>query len=390
MIGVFLLLSALYIFLSLRLVRTIDGRLADGPFAGSADILAAPRAVRIGDPFRFEDAVHELQNSGYTTARGNPIGWYAESPGAIEIEPGPRSMGAGEPTRIEVVGGRISAILSLRDYSNRDAFTFDPLLIANVSQSRERRRLVRFDDIPPVLEHAVLAVEDKRFYSHSGFDFERMLKAAYVDMRDGRKQQGASTLTMQLARSIWLDREKQWRRKFEEVFITWLLEHRLTKHQIFEYYANQIYLGSRGTFRVLGFGEGARAFFGKDISRIDASEAALLAGLARRPSSYNPFQYPARARDRRNLVLGLMPPSRSAWHRPWNLTRATRTSSPSPTASYGRASRRKIATAFACTPRSTATCSAPPKTPSAPACRTLTRNCGSMDRPETFRRDSRR
>jgi penicillin-binding protein 1B len=152
----------------------------------------------------------------------------------------------------------------------------------------------------------VISVEDKHFFRHGGFDLARMVKSAYIDVRDGRKAEGASTLTMQLARSLWLDRTKSWRRKVEEVFITMHLEHELSKQQIFEDYANQIYLGQRGTFSVNGFGEGARVFFGKDLSRIDTAEAALLAGLARLPAYYNPVEYPERAIERRNLVLALM------------------------------------------------------------------------------------
>jgi penicillin-binding protein 1B len=202
--------------------------------------------------------------------------------------------------------GHISAIVSLEDQTARQEYRLDPQLIANLSQTRERRRLVRFADIPPSLVHAVISVEDKHFFQHGGFDLPRVLKAAYIDVKDGRKQEGASTLTMQLARSLWLDRGKSWRRKAEEIFITMELERKLTKQQIFEDYANQIYLGQRGTFSINGFGEGAQVFFGKDLSQINTAEAALLAGLVRRPTSYNPIQYPERARERRNLALSLM------------------------------------------------------------------------------------
>src|SRR5207249_3369110 len=117
----------------------------------------------------------------------------------------------------------------------------------------ERRRLVRFNDIPPGLVHAVISVEDKRFFAHSGFDPLRMMKAAWVDLRSGKKRQGASTLTMQLARSFWLEPEKRWKRKIEELIITLHMERKLTKQQIFEFYANQVYLGRRESFSIGGF-----------------------------------------------------------------------------------------------------------------------------------------
>ena len=108
--------------------------------------------------------------------------------------------------------------------------------------------MVPFSEIPPALVHAVVSVEDKHFFSHGGFDLFRILRAAYVDLKAGRKEQGASTLSMQLARILWLAPDKNWKRKAEELLITMHLEHKLTKQQIFEYYANEVYLGRLGTF----------------------------------------------------------------------------------------------------------------------------------------------
>src|SRR5262249_3222552 len=114
------------------------------------------------------------------------------------------------------------------------------------------------------------------------------------------------TLTMQLARNFWLEPEKRWKRKIEELAITLHMERKLSKQQIFEFYANQVYLGRRETFGISGLAEGAQAYFGKDLSQIDDSEASTLAGLIQRRSYYNPFRYPDRARQRRDVVLGLM------------------------------------------------------------------------------------
>ena len=111
---------------------------------------------------------------------------------------------------------------------------------------------------------------------------------------------------MQLSRALWLDPEKSWHRKVEETLITLHLEHVLTKQQIFEDYANQIYLGRRGPYSINGFGEAARVFFGKELWQINTAEAALLAGMVQRPSYFNPYRYPERAVSRRNLVLTLM------------------------------------------------------------------------------------
>ena len=166
--------------------------------------------------------------------------------------------------------------------------------------------MVKFRDIPTVLVQAVTSAEDKRFFQHAGFDPIRILKAAYVDVREGRKDQGASTLSMQLARMFWLDQEKRWTRKLAEVIITLQLEQRLSKEEIFEDYANQIDLGSRGTFHIRGFGQAAEVYLGKDLSQITLPEAAELAGMIQRPGYFDPFRHPDRMTERRNIVLKLM------------------------------------------------------------------------------------
>ncbi len=171
---------------------------------------------------------------------------------------------------------------------------------------KEKRRVVKFEDIPKVLVNAVVSVEDKRFFQHAGFDPLRILKAAYVDLREGYRAQGASTLSMQTARMFWLDQEKRWSRKAAETLITIQLEWRLSKEQIFEYYANQVDLGRRGSFAIRGFGEASLVYFGKDLSQLTLQDAAALAGFIQRPNYTNPFRWPERAQARRNIVLSLM------------------------------------------------------------------------------------
>ncbi len=156
--------------------------------------------------------------------------------------------------------------------------------------NREKRRMVKFHDIPPVLVQAVTSIEDKHFFTHNGFDPVRIVKAAYTDLREGRKDQGASTLSQQLARKFWLDQEKRWTRKLAEMVITVQLEQSLSKEQIFEDYANDVPLGWRGVYSIRGFGEASEAYFGKDLSQINLPEAASLAGMIQRPSYYQPYK----------------------------------------------------------------------------------------------------
>jgi penicillin-binding protein 1B len=298
---------AAFICYYLKLARMTDQKLHHGVFAGTLNIFAGPRVVSVGEQLSLEDSLAYLRASGYRESRNNPGGWFEVRRDAVAIFPGNASDADQEPSLLYFSGSKIARIVSLEDNKGRQEYRFPPELIANLAdRSREKRRLVRFSEVPPALVNAVVSVEDKRFFSHNGFDLLRILKAAYVDIKDGRKEQGASTITMQLARALWLAPGKNWKRKADELLITMHLEDELTKQQIFEYYANQVYMGRRGTFGIHGFGEAARAYFAKDISQLTLPEAALLAGMVQRPSYYNPFRNPDRAAARRNLVLRLM------------------------------------------------------------------------------------
>ena len=227
---------------------------------------------------------------------------------AVEIFPGPDSYFDQESGVLRFSGGRVSQIISTRDNTERTQYMLEPELLTNLfNKNREKRRLVKFATIPKVLVNAVIAAEDKRFFQHAGFDPLRVIKAAYVDLKQRRNAEGASTLSMQVAGMLWLNRsERTWRRKAAEVLITLQMEQKLSKEEIFEFYANQIDLGRRGSFSIRGFGEGAQAYFGKDVRDLTLAEAALLAGLIQAPSRTNPIRWPDRARARRNVVLGMM------------------------------------------------------------------------------------
>jgi len=285
-----------------------DQKLKQGPFPDTSLLFAAPQVIGVGDPGSQPELVNRLRESGYgEDRRGNPIGWYHLRPDAIEVFPGDRSSTTAEPGVIRFQNGKLSSIIALSDNSPRTEFTLEPeILTALYDKNREKRRLVKYDDIPPVLINAVVSIEDKRFFQHSGFDPVRIVKALWIDLRQHRKDQGASTLTQQLAKNIWLSNRKTWMRKFDELLITIHLEQKLTKQKIFEYYANMIPLGQRGSFAIRGFGEASQAFFGKDIRQLTLPEAATLAGLIQIPSYRNPVRWPERAKARRNVVLKAM------------------------------------------------------------------------------------
>ena len=166
----------------------------------------------------------------------------------------------------------------------------------------QRRVVVGYDDFPPVLRDALVSIEDKDFYRHSGINFVRIVGAAYRDIESGGKVQGASTLTMQLARNLFLSPDRRWQRKVQEAMLAIQIERRFTKQQIFTLYANQIALG-HGVF---GFEAASEFYFSKPAKQLTLEEATLLAGLPKGPSLYSPINHPDRAQKRRNLVINAM------------------------------------------------------------------------------------
>jgi penicillin-binding protein 1B len=291
-----------------KYARMTDETLARGPFPEASLLYASPEPVVVGDAGTPLEIAVRLRQSGYSEdARTNRIGWYHLRPDAIEIFPGPNSYFEDEPGVIRFNGQKVSDIISLRDNSPLTEYDLEPQVLSNLfDKNREKRRMVRYSDIPPVLVQAVVSAEDKRFFQHSGFDPARIMKAFFVDLREMRRAEGASTISQQLARLLWLNSKKTVSRKITELLITIHLEQKLTKQQIFEFYANQVDLGRRGSFVIRGFGEASQAYFGKDITQLTLPEAATIAGLIQQPSWRNPVRWPERAKARRNVVLMLM------------------------------------------------------------------------------------
>ena len=178
-------------------------------------------------------------------------------------------------------------------------YTADGVMIGEFGE--ERRNLTPINEIPQVMKDAVLAIEDARFFSHGGVDYLGVIRAGFANM--GRsKSQGASTITMQVARNVYLSAEKSYTRKIYEILLTFKLEHLLSKNQILEIYMNQIFLGNRS----YGFAAASEAYFGKPLKDISISEAAMLAGLPKAPSAYNPIINPKRARSRQLYIIERM------------------------------------------------------------------------------------
>ncbi len=202
-----------------------------------------------------------------------------------------------------VMGPQLPSLDALTDYRPKvplRVYTADHVLIGEFGE--ERRNLVRFQDIPDQMKKAVLAIEDYRFYEHGGVDFVGILRAGTTDLLHGGASQGASTITMQVARNFFLSSEKTYTRKVYEMLLAYKIERALSKDQILELYMNQIYLGERA----YGFSAAARVYFGKDLKDLSLAECAMLAGLPKAPSAYNPVVNPKRAKIRQEYILKRM------------------------------------------------------------------------------------
>lgn len=291
--------------------RIIERRFKGPVFSNSARIYALPKSVQVGEKLTPHEIAAELQRAGYSEKEGSPLGTYRLKATSIEVRPGPESYHSPEPATIEFKGGKIQSITS-RQSGELEAYELEPQILTSLFDAeRSKRQIVSYNQIPKVMVDAVLAIEDRRFFEHGGVNFMRLAEAALIDITRRRHQQGGSTITMQLSRAFFLTPEKTFKRKLVEMLIATELEHKFTKEQIFEFYANRVDMGQRGSFTIGGFAEASRAYFNKDLRDISLPEAALLAGLIQAPSYLSPYRHPERALERRNVVLESMVDTRA-------------------------------------------------------------------------------
>ncbi len=303
-----LLVVGFFVYWYVKYDRIIEQRFRGPVFASSAKIFASPQVVKIGSKLTISEVAAELRHAGYSEKEGeSPLGSYRLHGGSIEILPGPGSYHSPEPATISVADGAVSAINS-RASGDLEAYELEPQMLASLfdAEQRSKRQLVKYDDIPKIIVEAVTSIEDRRFFQHSGVNFLRLAEAAWIDFTHQRHQQGGSTITMQLSRAFFLSPEKTFRRKLIEILIAVELEQKFSKQQIFEFYANRVDLGQRGSFTISGLAEGSRSYFNKDLKDINLPEAALLAGLIQAPSYLSPYRHPERALERRNTVIESM------------------------------------------------------------------------------------
>ena len=303
------LFLGLFTFFYTKYGAIVDRRMAGPIFSNAARIYARPQTVTVGEKLEATEVAAELRRAGYDGSSDSPIGHYVSTPHSIKVIPGPESFHAEEGAVIRFENGKVAAIDETgKGRRSLEAYELEPQLVTALfeGEDRSKRELIKFDEIPKVLVDAVLAIEDRRFFQHSGVNYFRLMEAALIDVREGRHGQGGSTVTMQLSRGFFLSPEKTVKRKLLEMLIAIELEHKFSKQRIFEMYANEVYMGQRGSFTINGFAQASHAYFNKDIKNLTLPEAALLAGMIQRPNYLSPYKSPKRALERRNLVLDSM------------------------------------------------------------------------------------
>ena len=254
-----------------------------------------------------------LDRVGYRIASGTEIssGQYLMGAGEwiIGIRPFFHANGR-EPGRKVIIrldgNGRISGLRN-EDGDELKTVRIEPAEISVFIPGDGKDRMpVGLEEVPQHLVNAILVIEDRRFFNHSGIDLYRIANALFINLRNRRIVQGASTITQQLVKNLYLSRDRTLKRKVREVLIALKLEHQHSKQEILEAYLNEIYLGQDGAIAIHGIGLAARYYFGKDVNDLGLSESALLAGIIRSPSNHTPFRHPEAARERRNYVLDQM------------------------------------------------------------------------------------
>lgn len=310
-----LVLSAVTAYYYVAFSKMIDARLHGEMQRADPHVFARAFELRKGQSVTPVQLVDRLNDLGYShRTRSEQPGEFTVGRDAVIIIPRDGDHRA-QPVRIVFVArgakgaepAAIDRIEVLGSKATTDRLTLDPPLItALITSAREKRRDVPLSAIPPHMVQAVLSIEDRRFYEHPGVDPIGIGSAVIGYVFGNKSMRGGSTITQQLVKNTFLTQERTLKRKFTEWIMSIALERRLSKDQVLELYLNDVWLGQRGSFAIHGVPEAARLFFAKDISNVSLSEAATIAGMIQSPPRTSPFNYPDKAKERRNVVLRAM------------------------------------------------------------------------------------
>lgn len=290
----------------------IDARLSRGYLTSRPGLYAAPRILRTGQKLNQDQLLNLLRRAGYVESASGVVwnGGFTSKPGQIDIRPSRPDNQQPDSVTVVLSDSGITAVKA--DGADIESFTLEPEPLSNdLSSKGGERELLAYADIPEVLVHAILSIEDRRFFDHSGIDINGFTRALLRNAGEEKFGQGGSTITQQLVKNTYLTPEKTLSRKYAEAMLSIALERRLSKEDIFALYCNEIYLGQRDAVTVRGVKEAADVFFGKELKDLSVAEAATIAGMIQSPARYSPIRHPNESRDRRNTVLAAM--QRDGW-----------------------------------------------------------------------------
>lgn len=307
------ILAVVFISLGLVLVQTyrsyariVDARLAHGYLISRAGIYAAPRTLRVGQKYSVASLSQALRSAGYAESDAVSEVWngsFSVNQTSIVVRPTAGSFPAA--VRVDLEDDRIANLTG--DDVSLQSFTLAPESLTNDAFTKTgTRSQLAFTEIPQVLVQAITSIEDRRFFDHPGLDIFGVARAMLRNAGDERIGQGGSTITQQLVKNTYLTPERTLRRKFAEAMLSFTIERRLSKQDIFALYCNEIFLGQRDAIAVRGVDQAARIYFGKELKDLTLPEAATIAGMIQSPARYSPIRQNESARSRRNTVLGTM------------------------------------------------------------------------------------
>jgi penicillin-binding protein 1B len=304
----------IFAFFYVKYDRIITKKMSGQIFSTSAKIYARAVEVRPGDKFAPSEIATMLRRAGYVESENQaeaPMGTFRMISDGIEVLPGAESYHSTDGAKIlDGPDGRVDRIVGVGTNSGAplDSYELEPELVTALFQGQDRtkRQILTYNDLPKVMVDSVLAIEDRKFFEHGGINWLSLIGSFVTDLRSTGIRRGGSTITMQISRGFFLTPEKKITRKLTEMLIAIELEEKFNKQQIFELYANQVYLGQRGSFSINGFGEASRSYFGKSIKEITLPEAAMIAGIIQSPNILNPYKRPEKVLERRNVVLDSM------------------------------------------------------------------------------------
>ncbi len=277
-----------------------------------ARVYAQPIELYAGREIEQKSLIEQLNNAAYlpTVKLTNP-GQFSSHASIVDIYTRQFHYWDGyesaKKIRIQINDGQISKITALESGERVQIIRLSPALIGKIFPLHDEDRvLIAYEDIPNSLIKALIAVEDRHFFDHFGIDPKGIIRSVFANLLAGKIAQGGSTLTQQLIKNMFLTRERTYTRKFNEILMALMMEYHYSKQSILAAYVNEVYLGQNGARSIHGFGTAAEFYFSKPLNELNVAEIALLAGLVKGASYYNPRKNPQRALDRRNLVLKLL------------------------------------------------------------------------------------